>query len=69
MKTITFQVKGMMCAGCENRVNNAVKAIDGVNSVVANAKEGSVTCEFDDTKTSVENIKETIEIVGYDVIA
>ena len=31
----TFKVEGMMCGGCENRVKNALKTIDGVEDVFA----------------------------------
>lgn len=69
MKTATINVTGMMCEHCENRVNAALSQIDGVASVKADAKGNCVTCEYDETITTLDNIKETIEDVGYDVVA
>ena len=36
MKETIINVKGMVCNGCENRVKNALKTIDGVEDVEAN---------------------------------
>ena len=35
MKETIIKVEGMVCNGCENRVQNALKNIDGVENVVA----------------------------------
>ena len=66
MTEINIKVKGMVCNGCENRVQNAVKQIDGVESVVADYKAGTVKV------TTAENvdenlIKEKIEDIGFEV--
>jgi len=67
MKTVTLAVTGMMCAHCENRVNEALSKVAGVAQAKADAKANQVTCEFDETRVNVDTIKETIEDVGYDV--
>ncbi len=66
MKEITFKVEGMMCKGCENRVQNALKTIKEVEEVVANHEDGTVkvTLNQDISETL---IKEKIEDIGYDV--
>lgn len=69
MKTANFQVAGMMCANCENRVMNALKNIDGITDVSASAKSGTVNCTYEEAKTGSDAIRETIEAVGYDVIS
>ena len=33
MKEIIIKVEGMACSGCENRIQNAVKQIEGVEQV------------------------------------
>ena len=43
MKEVEIKVKGMVCEGCENRVKNALSTIDGVESVEASHKTGTVT--------------------------
>ena len=35
MKEINLKVEGMMCTGCENRIQNAVKNMNGIKSVKA----------------------------------
>ena len=66
MKEITIKVEGMVCNGCENRVQNAVKQIDGVEKVIANYKEGKVTITLN-KETEIKTIKETIEDIGFEV--
>lgn len=60
-------VKGMMCSHCENRVNKAVSAIDGVKSVKADHTNNSVEVEFDNSKVQLKTIKEVIANEGYEV--
>ena len=42
MKEIIINVEGMVCGGCENRVINALKSVDGVSEVIADHKTGIV---------------------------
>lgn len=61
-----IKVEGMMCEGCENRVQNVLSQIDGVEKVIANHKEGIVTVKANnEIEKSV--IKEKIEDIGYEV--
>ena len=66
MKEVIIKVEGMMCSGCENRVQNALKEIEGVDTVVANHEEGivKVTLALD---VDVTVLNETIEDLGFDV--
>ena len=66
MKEIKLKVEGMMCGGCENRIQNALKTIEGVEKVVASHTEGTV--EVTVREDIEENtIKEKIEDIGYSV--
>lgn len=67
MKEIFLKVEGMMCSGCENRVQNALKNIDGVGNVVADhiTKVVKVTLQESIKENS---IKECIEELGFEVI-
>ena len=66
MKEINIKVDGMVCNGCENRVQNALKTIEGIEEVKANYKDGTV-------KVTVKNeisenvIKEKIEDIGFEI--
>ena len=66
MKEIIIKVQGMVCNGCENRVQNALKTIEGVEKVVANHTNGTVTVNL---KNEIdENIlKEKIQDIGFEV--
>lgn len=63
---LLFNVEGMMCAGCENRVKTALSEIDGVVEVVANHENGTVLVKMS-KEVSKENIAEIIENLGFDV--
>lgn len=61
-----IKVEGMMCEGCENRVQNVLSQIDGVEKVIANHKEGIVTVKSNN-EVDKNIIKEKIEDIGYEV--
>ena len=66
MKETIINVKGMVCHGCENRVKNALKTIDGVEEVDANYTNGIVKVT---SKEEIEEsiLKEKIEDIGFEV--
>ncbi|MDB5055391.1 MAG: copper chaperone [Bacilli bacterium] len=66
MQTVTLKVEGMSCGHCVNSVEGAVKKL-GTNGKVDLAQK-SVTVEFDESKVSLDAIKEAIEKQGYDVV-
>lgn len=67
MKKIEITVKGMSCSHCENRVNQALLAIDGVKSAKASAKKSLVAVKFDEAKILEETLKSAIKEAGYEV--
>ncbi|MDA3129415.1 copper chaperone CopZ [Aliibacillus thermotolerans] len=69
MKTETIQVKGMSCDHCVKAVEGSVSKLSGVSKVNVNLSEGTVTVSYDERKTSHEEIVETIDDQGYDVVA
>ena len=66
MKEIILNVEGMMCEGCENRIKNAVGAIDGVVDVSAKHDTGIVKVIAKENVTE-DLIKERIEDIGFSV--
>lgn len=66
MKKTIIKVEGMVCNGCENRVQNALKTIEGVEEVIANYTNGTVTIT---SQNEVEEnvMKEKIEDIGFTV--
>ena len=67
MKKINLIVNGMVCGGCENRVKNAIKNIEGVENVTADHNTGKVIV-ISNNEVSEEIIKETLEDIGYEVV-
>lgn len=66
MKETIIKVKGMACEGCENRIQNTLKNIEGIENVIANHKEGIVTVMANEI--DIEVIKEEIEDLGFEVL-
>lgn len=66
MKEFIIKVEGMVCNGCENRVKNALKEVNGVENVIADHTTGTVTVSANNEV--LENIiKEKIEDLGFEV--
>ena len=66
MKETIINVKGMVCNGCENRVKNALKTIDGVEEVEANYTNGIVKVTSKD-EIEESSLKDKIEDIGFEV--
>ncbi len=66
MKETVIKVEGMVCNGCENRVQNALKNIEGIENVVADHNKGIVTV-ISKNEVSESVMKEKIEDIGFEV--
>ncbi|WP_068782900.1 copper chaperone CopZ [Paenibacillus phocaensis] len=66
MQQITLNVEGMSCNHCVKSVEGAVAGLGAEGKVDLAAKKVDVT--FDETKVTLEQIKEAIEDQGYDVV-
>lgn len=66
MKELILKVEGMMCTGCENRIKNALKTIDGVENVEADHTSGNVIVRLNN-ELQENVIKEKIEDIGFSV--
>ncbi|MNI23829.1 Copper chaperone CopZ [compost metagenome] len=66
MSEINLKVNGMSCQHCVNSVEGAIKKLGATATVDLPGK--SVSVSFDESKLSLETIKETIEEQGYDVV-
>lgn len=62
-----FKVNGMVCAGCENIIEEAVAGINGVIKVKADYPLATCELSFDNNKTSLEEIYQVIEQKGYQI--
>lgn len=67
IKTVQLHVTGMTCEGCENTIMTKVNEIDGVTETQASHVEELTTVSFDTTQTSIAEISEIINGLGYAV--
>lgn len=65
MEEFILNVKGIMCEGCENRIQNALKNMDGIETVKADHTKGTVTILG--KNIDIDKIKEKIEDIGFEV--
>jgi copper chaperone len=69
MKTETLKVNGMSCGGCAINVAGALKAVDGVADAHVSLENRQATVEFDETRTSIEQLRSAVRHAGYEVEA
>ncbi|WP_246120359.1 copper chaperone CopZ [Cohnella terricola] len=65
MQNLTLNVNGMSCQHCVNSIEGALKQI-GADAKV-NLQSGTVDVSYDESRLTIDRIKETIEDQGYDV--
>jgi len=64
--TVSLDVKGMTCTGCEATIESKVKDISGVTLVEADHVQGKARIEFDADKITVDQLVAAVEAAGYD---
>jgi copper chaperone CopZ len=69
LDSVTFDVEGMTCTGCENAVKRAVGSLDGIAGVEASHESGKTTVHFDRTLVDDKAMRSMIEAAGYRVVA
>lgn len=68
-KSVVFEVIGnqrLACEGCEERVEDLLKAIQGVRQVRARARTQRIDVLFDATKLATAAIAERLRDAGYE---
>jgi len=66
MKHASIQVKSMQCDECKDKIEDAVRKVDGVSEVSVDKKEKVAHVDFDNTKTDLGKIESSIVSAGYD---
>jgi len=69
MQKATIQLETLSCPSCLQKINKAVKSLDGVDKESVNVMFNSskVKLNFDDDKVSIEKIENSIKSLGYEV--
>lgn len=70
MQKATIHLETLSCPSCLQKIENAVKGLNGVNkdSVKVLFNSSKVKTEFDSDTLTIEDIEKAIEDLGYPVI-
>ena len=63
-----ISLKGLHCAACVNRVETSLKKNEGIFSANVNLTTQQAHIEYDSSKISVEDMKQTVIDAGYEVV-
>ena len=66
-ESVSLNVTGMKCGGCESAVTNKLLAVEGVVSVQASHQDNRVDIEYNEAEASLQTLKMIIEGAGYSV--
>lgn len=65
---ITIPIGGMTCAACVQRVEKAIRKLEGIESVSVNIATEKATVSYDPQQVRMSVIKQAIEKAGYTVL-
>ena len=70
MKSATIQLETLTCPSCIQKIEGALKSIDGIDQDTAKISFNSskIKLDFDEDIVSMEEIEGKINKLGYDVI-
>ena len=66
MNSVILNVDGMSCSHCKECIKNSLEKLNGVKEVFVDLKGKTVSLKFENIL--LDEIKQTIEEQGYDVI-
>ncbi len=69
-RTLNFIVTGeqkIHCAGCEERIGNALRRLPGIQDVRASGDTQKVVVTFDPDTVSADQVRAKLEQLGYRV--
>ena len=67
-KNIHFNISGMTCINCQNKIESSLNSIDGVIHASVSFSKGCADIEYDQIKISEEDIIRVIEDLDYKVL-
>ena len=68
MITRTFKVTDIHCSSCENTIRAALSRRPGVAVVMPSAERNDVRVSFDDTQVAEDELRATLEAVGFEPV-
>ncbi len=69
MQKATIQLEDLVCPSCVQKIENAVRLLDGVEKESVNVlfNSSKAKLDFDDDKLSIVDIEKAITALGYEV--
>jgi len=67
LESKTLQIDGMTCVGCERRIENKIRKINGIISVKANYSTNTVKVTFQKDVVKLDDLRKAIESLDYKV--
>lgn len=70
MQKATFQLETLACPSCLQKIESALKGLNGIDqeSVNVSFNSSKAKVDFDSDKISIEEIQKSIEALGYPVL-
>ena len=65
---VTVPIKGMTCAACVKKVQDALASLDGVLSASVNLATEKATLEYSPSQVGMREFRNTLRDIGYDII-
>ena len=65
MNNVVFDIRGMSCAACAQRVEKTLQALEGVESASVNIATEKATVAYDPERIRLSAMREAIEALGY----
>ena len=69
MAKTTLKVNGMSCQHCVKTVTEALTALEAVQRAKVNLRKGEAIVHFDESRTTITNLAETITEAGFEAVA
>ncbi|WP_240377912.1 heavy-metal-associated domain-containing protein [Bacillus piscicola] len=67
MRTIKFQLEPLTCPSCIKKIEGTLGKMDGVENVKVLFHSSKVKSTYDESKITSDELKNTIEKLGYPV--
>lgn len=70
MQKVTIQLETLTCPSCAQKIESAIKSLNGVDkdSVKVLFNSSKVKFDFDTEKVSIQDVEKAITTLGYEVI-
>lgn len=70
MKTATIQLETLTCPSCMQKIEGAVKALEGIdkNTLKVLFNSSKVKVNFDEDRLAIDKIENAITNMGYQII-